>query len=87
MNKQLLEAYAELLNDRRRKMHKACEMAGTDEGDKLLGEAYGIDLAINVLASHASRYDNDLMDQMMKQWLDGKEPTFELAPAEKRASL
>lgn len=87
MNKQLLETYVELLKNRSMKMRKAYEMVGTDEGDKLLGEAYGIDLAINILCSHASQYDNKLMDKMMAQWLDGQEPTFELAPAEERTSL
>lgn len=87
MNKQLLEAYAELLADRRQKTQQAIEMAGTDRGDMLLGEAYGIDLAIAALARHASQYDIKLMDKMMLQWLNGEEPTFELAPVEERASL
>lgn len=78
MNKQLLQAYVEVLKEYQDGQKAFYKLSGTYEGAAAMGRMFGLETALSALASQADHHDLKLMAKMRRQAGRGEDPTFEL---------
>lgn len=78
MNKQLLQAYVEVLREYQDVQRGFYKLSGTYEGTAAMGRMFGLETALSALASQAGRHDLKAMAEMRQQAGRGEDPTFEL---------
>lgn len=78
MNKQLLQAYVEVLKEHQDAQKAFNKLTGTYEGAAAMGRMFGLETALGVLARRAGRHDLKMMAEMRLQDGRGDDPKFEL---------
>lgn len=82
MNKQLLQAYVEMLKEHQAAQKDFYKLTGTYEGTSAMGRMFGLETALSVLASRAGRHDLKAMAEMRLQAGRGEDPALGLVTME-----
>lgn len=82
MNKQLLQAYVDVLKEHQDAEKEFYKLTGTYKGAAAMGRMFGLETALSVLAIQADHHDLKLMAKMRRQAGSGEEPTFNFATME-----